>query len=423
MKNKRPDLVARKAEHRDELYTIAFGENLYLFVSPTAKYWRGRFMLTDESGRRREKSYSMGQWPELGYTAARQEWDWARELVKRNIDPNVQRRIDKAQVAVEIGNTFRALADDYLEYTSGFLAEATVERNRSVLELHVYPELGHLPVGEVTVPMLVQLARRVERKTPETARRVLILADQIYRHAEHSGLVSVNVGAAAKGCLRPYKKGHYPAILDPLRLGEFMVAVMDWRRSVPVETLLRITWHLAQRGHDVRHMEWAGLDLDSDLPVWTFVVRKSGEKHSVPLSPFVVGELRRLREFTESEHRLVFPGQRSMEKPLSDMTIPKVIRDLGFGGEITPHASRAVFRTLAEEQLRISPYELERVLAHAVGSTDRLRGAYARSDLLAARREVMAEWSSYLLRLERGARERLGGGNVVAGHFAAESGN
>jgi hypothetical protein len=102
--------------------------------------------------------------------------------------------------------------------------------------------------------MLVALAREVERQGKyESAHRVLILIEQIYRHAGHSGVVSINPGRDAKGCLRPYRKtNHCPAILDPLELGDFLVDVMDWRRSLHMEVGLRITWHLFQRPLAIR---------------------------------------------------------------------------------------------------------------------------------------------------------------------------
>ena len=90
-----------------------------------------------------------------------------------------------------------------------------------------------------------------------------------------------------------------------------------------------------------------------------------------------------------------------------------MFREVGFAGEITPHSCRAVGRTLMEETLRISPYTLERILAHSTASIDNMRGAYMRSDMLEARREAMVAWSAFLEQLERDARSRLAGQNVV----------
>ena len=60
----------------------------------------------------------------------------------------------------------------------------------------------------------------------------------------------------------------------------------------------------------------------------------------------------------------------------------------------TVHGLRATFRDWAGETTGASWAAMEASLAHATGSaTER---AYARSDLLAQRRELMAEWGAFL---------------------------
>ena len=87
---------------------------------------------------------------------------------------------------------------------------------------------------------------------------------------------------------------------------------------------------------------------------------------------------------------LLFPGHRG--KPISDSTMSKFLRDHDIPGR--PHGFRASFRTWAQDN-QVGDWEvLEKILDHTVGS--RTARAYARSDLLESRREVMEHWAQYV---------------------------
>ena len=75
--------------------------------------------------------------------------------------------------------------------------------------------------------------------------------------------------------------------------------------------------------------------------------------HLVPLSRQAVAILRELQAITGA-HRLVFPGRKHASRPISDATLPVVLRRLGYGG-----AQQSVhgFRTLASTHLREIGFE------------------------------------------------------------------
>ena len=59
----------------------------------------------------------------------------------------------------------------------------------------------------------------------------------------------------------------------------------------------------------------------------------------------------------------------------------------------TVHGFRSTFRDWAGERTGTAVHIIEMALAHAVGSS--VERAYARSDLLDQRRQLMAVWASY----------------------------
>ena len=79
---------------------------------------------------------------------------------------------------------------------------------------------------------------------------------------------------------------------------------------------------------------------------------------------------------------------------MSDMTLTKLLRDVGLGEKTVPHGSRSSFRTKAGEWTNTPTPVIELCLAHSVGNA--IEKAYARTDLFAKRKTVMQRWAEYV---------------------------
>ena len=77
------------------------------------------------------------------------------------------------------------------------------------------------------------------------------------------------------------------------------------------------------------------------------------------------------------------------------MTLTKVLRTTGLAKRATVHGFRSSFRVWASECTEADHAVMELSLAHAVGSA--VEQAYARSDLVAKRRELMQRWAKFLI--------------------------
>ena len=80
----------------------------------------------------------------------------------------------------------------------------------------------------------------------------------------------------------------------------------------------------------------------------------------------------------------MFPGTKT-GKPLSDMTLSKLVKELGFDADV--HGFRTSFKTWAQERTNFPREVSEAALAHTI--RDRAEAAYARSDLFDKRRNLM----------------------------------
>lgn len=166
--------------------------------------------------------------------------------------------------------------------------------------------------------------------------------------------------------------------------------------SVP----LRLAPLVFVRPGELRHAEWAEIDLDG--AVWNIPAPKMKMKqpHIVPLCTQGVEILTALKELS-GWSRYVFPSVRSFDRPMSENTINAALRYLGYDKDtMTGQGFRAMARTILDEVLHVRPDFIEHQLAHAV--RDPNGRAYNRTAHLEERRKMMQTWANYLDGLKAG---------------------
>ena len=100
--------------------------------------------------------------------------------------------------------------------------------------------------------------------------------------------------------------------------------------------------------------------------------KENGDPYLVPLPTQAVALLRKLQPLTGGG-ALVFHGERSHDRPISDNTLRAALLTLGYGPDVqTVHGLRATARTLLAEVLDVDPLVIEAQLAHAVKDTNGL---------------------------------------------------
>ena len=112
--------------------------------------------------------------------------------------------------------------------------------------------------------------------------------------------------------------------------------------------------------------------------------------HRIPLSSRAVAVLTEAKVLDDGSG-LVFHGTKK-GKPLSDMTLSKLVKELGFDADV--HGFRTSFRTWAQERTNFPREVAEAALAHLTGDT--VERAYARSDVFEKRRKMMDAWAAFL---------------------------
>ena len=152
------------------------------------------------------------------------------------------------------------------------------------------------------------------------------------------------------------------------------------RGGAPGAAALRFTILTACRTSEVLGAAWDEIDGN----VWTIPSErmKAGQEHRVPLSKAALAVLKSIPRIEP----YIFAG-RFHNRPISNMTMLKVLQKHMGRADLTVHGFRSTFRDWAEETTSYPARVCEAALAHTVG--DKTVAAYQRGDLFEKRRKLM----------------------------------
>lgn len=370
---------------------------LYLEVAPSGgKWWRLKYRYGGK-----EKRLSLGVYPDVSLKDARERRDDARKLLANDIDPSEFRKTNKASKTERAASSFERVAREWFVKHSPNWSTNHGDRIIRRFERDILPWLGGNPITDITAPQLLEVIRRIEQRGAlETAHRALGNCSQVFRYAVATGRAERDPSGDLRGALPPVKGTHFASITEPKKVAEVLRVLDGYEGTLPVRCALRLAPLVFVRPGELRHAEWADIDLDA--AEWRYTVRKTNTPHIVPLSHQAVGILGELHPLT-GYGKYVFPSARNPrgDKPMSDNAILAAMRRMGISkDEMSGHGFRAMARTILDEVLGFRPDFIEHQLAHAV--RDPNGRAYNRTAHLAERRKMMQEWADYLDKLKSG---------------------
>ncbi len=383
---------------------LACSGGLYLEVSPAgSKRWFYKYRKDGKEGR-----MALGSYPDVGGKDARKARDAAKLKKSTGVDPVQVRKVEKLKATTPDADTFKATALEWYAMKLDSWSSHYAIREKRNLEKDLFPFLGARRIGDIEAIELLATVRRVEeRGALDVAHRVLTTAGQVWRYAVATGRTPRDITADIRGALKPHHGKHFAAITDPLKLGELIRVIRGYQGGPIVRAALQLAPMLFQRPGELRAAEWAEFDLDGAM--WTIPAarmkrsvdgKRNGDPHQVPLPTQAVELLRKLHPLT-GHGKLLFHGERSHDRPISDNTLRAALLTLGYGPDAqSVHGFRATARTLLAEELNIDPLVIEAQLAHAV--KDANGRAYNRTQYLKHRTAMMQQWANYLDKLAAG---------------------
>jgi len=393
------DVVIRNAQYKTKPYKITDERGMYLLVSSTGKYFRFDYRF---SGKR--KTLSLGVYPDVSLSKARQKREEARRLLQDGIDPNQHKRAVKAAKKEIDSNSFESIAREFLSKNINTWSEGYYQTVSSRLENNIFPWLGSKPVASIEPPELLEVLRKMEgRGAVETAHRVSQVCGQIFRYAIATGRAKRDPSADLRGALASTKAKPMASVRDIRKVGELLRAIDGYQGHFITCCALRLSPLVFVRPGELRHAEWSEIDLEQAMWKIPAEKMKMAETHIVPLSKQAILILKEIESLT-GNGKYIFPSLRTSKRPMSENTILAALRRLGYSkDEMTPHGFRAMASTVLHEKGWKSEV-IERQLAHR--ERNKVKAAYNHAEYLQDRRNMMQYWADLLDDLKAGKPER-----------------
>ena len=309
-----------------------------------------------------------------------------RSQVEAGLNPVAERRKSAGVPTVR-----EAAASVHAEMQKGWRNGKHNKQWMSSLETHCFPAIGDMSVADLNGPAVRDVLSAMWLTKSETARRVRqrIIAITDWSVAKGYRDSPLAMAAIDKSLPRQKRGVKHHAAMPFTDIPAFMGRLRA--RTSLGRLALEFLILTAARSGEVRGATWS--EIDSDAALWTIPPdrMKAGREHVVPLSEGALAVLEKLKVWRlhpADPSELVFPGTKR-GKPISDMTLTKVLRDMGL--DVVPHGFRSTFKDWASETTSF-PNELsEAALAHAI--PNKAEAAYRRGSMLEKRRAMMAAWS------------------------------
>lgn len=384
------DVRIRAAKPRANAYKLPDQFGLHLLVWPAgSKLWRLRYTFAGK-----ESMCSLGAYPDVGLAEAREERDRIRKLIKQGINPSEQRRRDKQRTSLDSGNSFRSVAEKWIEHRSrgkgwrpGYLRQV-----QETLKKDVYPLIGSKSVPDL-VPsdfrsVLNPIIKREAFTVGKLVEQWMIAVGQF---AVVHGFAEVNSAASVRGMVEPPSRVSHPELREQ-QLPEFFRRLNSGKGTETVQIAVLLLAHTFVRPSELRCAEWP--EFDFSKKIWSIPASrmKMKREHIVPLTDEVIALLDRLRDL-RLDKRLLLPNIRDRKRPMSPTTMNRLLERLGYGGKFSAHGFRATASTILNSW-GVLPDAIEYQLAHQ--DKNAIRRIYNRADYMAERVQMMRRWSAFL---------------------------
>ena len=376
------DTLIRSAKPANRPRKLSDSRGLHLLVTPNGgRYWRFSYRFNGK-----QKTLSLGVYPDVGLAKARARHLQARQLLADGFDPCNARRA--------AGKTFETLAREWHTHWMANRHQRHAHYVLKRLEADIFPEIGSLPISDIPTSAFRNAVQKIERRgAVDIAKRVLQTCGQITRYAVANDLITHNPVADIKpgDVLKPHKRRNYPRV-EAKELPALLCAIDGYVGAEPTRLALQLMALSFVRTSELIGAQWS--EFDTKAARWNIPAERMKMKtpHIVPLSRQALAVLEELRKISFGRE-LVFPGDVNPAKPMSNNTLLFALYRLGYRGRMTGHGFRAVASTILHEEGW--PHEhIELQLAHQ--ERDDTSAAYNHALYLKARAKMMQAWADHL---------------------------
>lgn len=403
------DAAVRQARATGKDYTLPDYDGLTLAVSATGTrswyfryYWLGR-----------QKRMSLGTYPEISLREARTRRDDARSLVAQGINPLRQREKDRRNATQAEENTFEAVYEKWYKFRQqGRLKkgrQTTLSQIPRTFDKDILPALRKRSIHDITRADLLEVVGRIEKRgAPSVAEKVRTWLNQLFRYAlvivpglERNPASDLDVVAMPQPPVR-----HNPFLRMP-ELPEFLQLLRKYPGRLQTQLGVRMLFLTGVRTGELRLATPDQFHLDDGLWIIPPDVVKQLElkmqkenlrtedipPYIVPLSVQAVELVRHMLDRFKPAQKYVFPGEKDLKKRISENTLNKAVKRLGYDGRLTGHGIRATISTALHE-FGYPEKWVDAQLSHV--DPNPVRRTYNHAEYVEQRRRMMQDWADRL---------------------------
>lgn len=395
------DIKVRTAKPTDKQYKLTDGNGMHLLVHPNgSRYWRLQYRFGGK-----QKMLALGVYPEVSLADARARRDEARKLLANSIDPGDKKKNDR--VELEEARTFEQLAIEW-HATNKNWSEEHSRRVLKSLEDNLFPAIGKRNIAELKTRDLLAPIKAVEMSGRlEVASRLQQRTTAIMRYAVQSGLLDYNPAQEMAGAVASSNRQHRPA-LELRRTPELLQRIDSYTGRPLTRLAVELTLLVFIRSSELRFARWSEIDFETSM--WTIPAEREaieGIKHSqrgskmrtphlVPLSRQALAILKQVHKLS-GDRDFVFIGDHDHRKPMSENTVNKALRVMGYDTkiEVCGHGFRTMACSSLIESGLWSRDAVERQMSHMERNS--VRAAYIhKAEHLDERRLMLQWWADFL---------------------------
>jgi integrase len=362
------------------------------------KSWSFRF----RSRTGKQTRATIGRYPDVALTAARQRADDMRRAVAEGRNPVEEKRAAKAPGSA---GTFGTLAERYLDEHSRRRKRSSEGDERN-LRKHILPKWAGRGFSEIRRRDVIELVEAlVTAGTPTLANRVQSLISSVFTFAMDADL------AEANPCHRLRKRGVERVgrrVLSDEEIGLFWSKIVEPPAIRRTGLALRLTLLTGARISEIAGISRAELERLGDASRAAWIIpgtrTKNGRDHLVPLSALAQNlVLELLESLGQSDEFLLSTYNSDRKGPVSGKSLAQAMKNFGrrLAGDMpavrtwraelpTPHDLRRTVGTRLAE-LRVPREVRDGVLNHAARDVGTKH--YNLHDYADEKREALNRWA------------------------------
>lgn len=398
------DIKAKNAKPLEKEYKLTDGFGMFLRVTPKgSKYWQMAYRFEGK-----QKLFSIGVYPAVSLSDARQRRDEARRLLAQGIDPNAKKQAEVKELKAKRDNTrsFRTVAKAWFSTKTKWsddYGDAVWKR----LETYVFPVIGDKDVAELDTGDLLVPVKKVEALGYlEVAMRIQQYITAILRHAVQQKLIRHNPAYDMEGAVQKPQTEHRPA-LELEEIPQLLNKIAEYKGRRLTILAIQLNLMIFIRSSELRFARWSEIDFKSKL--WVIPEQREAienvkhstrgakmkRKHFVPLCKQAMKILKEIRQLTYEEGQddgLIFTGCYDSFKPMSENTINKALRNMGYDTkqDICGHGFRTLACSALIESGLWSEDAVELQMSHKESNS--VRAAYTHKAKHLDQRRLMLQW-------------------------------